>query len=152
MTTSPTELIVILHGYGMVGANLKPLVDYWGPIRPQAVFLLPDAPHPCPGTPGRMWWPLTKGEKAEQISGVVTAAPAVSALIEEGCRVNGIAAGRVVIVGFSQGAVLALHLALLETPAVAGVVSYSGLLAQAPDQGRLQGHVPSVFVGTWRRG
>lgn len=45
------SLVVFVHGYGANGADLLGLAEPLAPHLPGAVFLAPDAPDPCPGSP-----------------------------------------------------------------------------------------------------
>ena len=56
------------------------------------------------------------------------AAPILDAFLDAELARHKLTADRLALVGFSQGTMMALHVAPRRTPAIAGVVGYSGLL------------------------
>jgi len=128
--TAPTSLVVLLHGYGANGDDLIALGDGWRRWLPEAVFVAPNAPEAIPGMYGGLqWFPLTLRDPSEYWRGVVSAQPAVDRFLDEQLARYRLSADRLVLVGFSQGTMMALHVGLRRTVAPAGIVGYSGLLA-----------------------
>jgi phospholipase/carboxylesterase len=128
--TAPTSLVVLLHGYGANGDDLIALGDGWRRWLPEAVFVAPNAPEAIPGMYGGLqWFPLTLRDPSEYWRGVMLAQPAVDAFIDEHLARYGLPADRLVLVGFSQGTMMALHVGLRRAASPAGIVGYSGLLA-----------------------
>jgi len=127
---APRSLVILLHGYGSNGADLIGLVPYWRAALPDTLFLAPDAPQPCPGAPGaRQWWPLTSLSPQARAEGVRVSAPALNAYIEAQLAAHGLTEDRLALVGFSQGTMMALHVGPRRTRSIAGIVGYSGMLA-----------------------
>jgi phospholipase/carboxylesterase len=130
---APRSLVILLHGYGSNGADLIGLVPYWRAALPDTLFLAPDAPQACPSAPGgRQWWPLTSLSPEARAAGVRIAAPALNAYIDSQLAAHGLGENRLVLVGFSQGTMMALHVGPRRIKALAGIVGYSGMLAD-PD-------------------
>ena len=126
----PTSLVVLLHGYGANGDDLIALGDGWRRWLPDAVFVAPNAPETIPGMYGGLqWFPLTMRDPSEYWRGVVSAQPAVDRFLDAQLAHYRLSADRLVLVGFSQGTMMALHVGLRRTAAPAGIVGYSGLLA-----------------------
>ena len=127
---APTSMVIFLHGYGSNGADLMGLAPYWRPALPQTVFLSPNAPQPCPGVPdGYQWWPLTDLSPASRAAGVRQPAPALNAYIDDQLARYGLSEDRLALVGFSQGTMVALHVGPRRAKTLAGIVGYSGMLA-----------------------
>ncbi|MFZ1103604.1 MAG: dienelactone hydrolase family protein [Hyphomicrobiaceae bacterium] len=127
---APTALVVLLHGYGANGDDLIALGEGWQRSLPQAAFVAPNAPEEIPGMPGALqWFPLTFRDPRERWHGVVAARPALDRFLDAELARYRLAADRLVLAGFSQGTMLALHVGLRRTVAPAAVVGYSGLLA-----------------------
>jgi phospholipase/carboxylesterase len=127
---APRSLVILLHGYGSNGADLIGLVPYWRAALPDTLFLAPDAPQPCPGAPGgRQWWPLASLSPETLAAGVRVAAPALNGYIDRHLAANGLSEDRLALVGFSQGTMMALHVGPRRTKPLAGIVGYSGMLA-----------------------
>ena len=129
---APTALVVFLHGYGSNGADLLGLAPYWQAALPGVRFVAPNAPHACPGSPGGFqWWGLSTFSRAALAAGAAAAAPVLDAFLDAELARLGLADDRLVLVGFSQGTMLALHAGLRRAMAPAGIIGFSGLLPAA---------------------
>ena len=123
------QLVVILHGYGADGNDLIALGEQWAQILPDAAFVAPNAHEPCEHMPsGRQWFRLTDRNPHERWSGACSAAPVINGFIDEELKRLGLPETKVALVGFSQGAMMALHVGLRRQRAPAGVLAYSGVL------------------------
>ncbi len=127
------QLIVILHGYGANGDDLIEIGRQWQPLFPDAAFVAPDAHEPCPGAPnGRQWFTLTDRNPHERWSGACSAQTVIDPFIDGELNSAGLDDSNLAIVGFSQGAMLALHVGLRRRQAPAAILAYSGVLV-APE-------------------
>jgi phospholipase/carboxylesterase len=126
-----THLVVLVHGYGADGNDLLGLAPHWQHFMPSVAFVAPNAPEPCAGSPmGFQWFPITRMDPAEMAKGVASAAPLLEAFLDAELARLSLPAERLALVGFSQGTMLSLHVGLRRK--VAGIVGYSGMLADAP--------------------
>jgi phospholipase/carboxylesterase len=129
----PRSMVILLHGYGSNGYDLIGLVPYWQEALPHTVFLAPNAPQPCPGAPGGFqWWALTSLAPEARAAGVRQPAPALNAYIDSQLATHGLTEDKLALVGFSQGTMMALHVGPRRERRLAGVLGYSGMLAD-PD-------------------
>jgi phospholipase/carboxylesterase len=140
----PRRLVVLLHGFGADGDDLIDIGRAWQQVLPDTAFVAPHAPEPCiMGGPGRQWFPLTFRDPAERWHGVTSAGPLLAAwLMEEATRL-GIGPSQVALVGFSQGAMMALHIAPRLPQQVAAVIGYSGMLV-APHGTKVTDLAPEI--------
>ena len=128
--------VVFLHGYGANGADLLGLADPLGEHLPDTLFVAPDAPETIPGMPmGLQWFPIpwidnSSEEEAER--GLLTAAQDLDAFLDALMVDEDLLPEQVVLFGFSQGTMMALHVAPRREDAVAGIVAFSGRLL-SPD-------------------
>jgi phospholipase/carboxylesterase len=126
------SMVVFVHGYGADGADLLGLADPLAPHLPDTVFYSPDAPEPCNGAPmGRQWFsiPWIDGSsEAESRTGLLAAADDLNAFLDDKLHEEGLGPEALVLVGFSQGAMISLHVAPRRPTAIAGVVAISGRL------------------------
>jgi len=153
-------LVVLLHGWGARGDDLAPLARALE--RPRTRFLVPAAPLSRPGG-GRAWWQLDASRRPAQVwtdelpqhhepnAEVAAARGAVQALLRDSrqrCAPDSIA-----IAGFSQGAMLALDIALAADPPVDRAAALSGVLLadSLPALHQKKGSPPAVFVAHGRR-
>jgi len=129
---APKMIVFLLHGLGADGNDLIDLAPHWGNAAPDAVFLSPHAPEPHDGAPfGRQWFSLSDRSPPARLAGVQVARPALDAMIDEACATYGLPASAVVLMGFSQGAMMALYAGLRRKEPVAGIMAYSGMLIGA---------------------
>jgi phospholipase/carboxylesterase len=124
--------VVFLHGYGADGNDLLGLADPLAPHLPDTLFLAPDAPERCSGNPfGYQWFPIPwidGSSEAAAAEGMARAAADLDAWLDGVMATEGLAAGQVALVGFSQGTMMALHVAPRRAEPVAGIVGFSGRL------------------------
>jgi len=124
------QLVMLLHGYGSNGEDLIQLAPFWQDVVPHAAFVAPNAPQICEGAPdGYQWWPLHGGDPAKRMAGVSTARPLVDAFIDEQLAHYGLGDDKLALVGFSQGTMVALHVGLRRARQLAGIIGFSGVLA-----------------------
>ncbi len=138
-------LVILLHGFGAPGDDLVPLWRVLDVPR-ETRFLFPAAPLAMPGyVGGRAWWmidferlerlmsghpSISDEEAAREIpEGLAEARALVSALVDEAAAKLG--ASKLVLGGFSQGAMLACDVTLRREAPPAALVMLSGTLIAA---------------------
>jgi phospholipase/carboxylesterase len=130
VTGAAQSLVILLHGYGSNGEDLIGLVPYWRDALPTTAFVSPNAPEPCPGSPGGFqWWGLSSMDAGARAAGVARAAPVLDAFIDAELARHGLTEAQLALVGFSQGTMMALHVGPRRRTQLAGIVGYSGMLA-----------------------
>ena len=123
------QLVVFLHGYGADGNDLIDLGQSWADLMPDAVFVSPHAPEPCGMSPmGRQWWPLTMRDPAERWRGCQNAGPDLEHFLVEELARHALPPSSLALVGFSQGAMMAMHVGLRRAVMPAAIVAFSGYL------------------------
>jgi phospholipase/carboxylesterase len=123
------QLVVFLHGYGADGNDLIEIGRAWAGLLPDAAFVSPHAPRPCGQAPtGREWFPLTFRDPGERWTGVNAAAPALDAFLDAELQRRQLPPSALVLVGFSQGTMMALHVGLRRAVPPAAIVGFSGML------------------------
>ncbi|RMD61188.1 MAG: alpha/beta fold hydrolase [Alphaproteobacteria bacterium] len=124
-----TALVVLLHGLGADGNDLIALAPHFARAVPGAAFVAPHAPFPCDMAPfGRQWFSLQVREPAAILGGVRMAAPHLDAFLDAELARFALDDAHLALVGFSQGTMMALHVALRRRHPCAAVVGYSGML------------------------
>ena len=126
------SLVIFLHGYGADGADLLGLADPLAPHLPRTAFVAPDAPEPCVGTPfGKQWFPipwLDGSSEAASAASLALSSDDLNQFIDAAMAANGVGPEATALVGFSQGTMMALDVALRRAATLAGVVGFSGRL------------------------
>jgi phospholipase/carboxylesterase len=125
-------LIVLLHGYGADGADLLGLADVLSEHLPEAAFVAPDAPERCVGGGfGYQWFPIPWLDGSSQQAaetGMSASVKDLNGFLDARLAEEGLTPERMVLIGFSQGAMMSLEIAPRREVAVAGVVAISGRL------------------------
>ena len=147
--------VVLLHGWGAPGDDLVPLGEALA--RPGSRFYMPAAPLPEQGG-GRAWWhldldrpPWDPAQERAPNPAVPAARQAVQAVLRT--IIERQAPTALVLGGFSQGAMLALDVALAGAPAVHRVAALSGVVlpdSKAALQASAGGTRPPVFMSHGR--
>jgi phospholipase/carboxylesterase len=134
------SLIVLLHGVNADGANLAPLADHLRAALPGVDIVAPDAPFATPI--GYQWFSLDGITPETRPQRVAEARAAFDILLGRIIEGHGLSLGRalssgpnlrqVALVGFSQGAMMALDALASGRWPVAAVVAFSGRFASPP--------------------
>lgn len=125
----PNSLVVLLHGYGSNGADLLGLAPYWAKQLPHAQFVAPNAPQPVAMAPGGFqWFALGQPDPRLMETGARAAAGPLDRFLDRELERYGLDGGRMALIGFSQGSMMALHVGLRRPIAPAGIIGFSGAL------------------------
>lgn len=126
-----THLVVMLHGYGADAQSFSRISRMMTARLPTAEVLVPDGFDPFEGgAPGRQWFSRLGNLEADRTARVARAGERLSAWMDGELQRRGLGADRLVVVGFSQGAMLAGWLALHRPQRPAAVVMLSGRVAE----------------------
>ena len=141
------QLVVLLHGWGADGNDLIGLAPSFQHTLPHARFASPDAPDRCDQNPmGRQWYSFMDDRPEAMKPGIERARETIDAYIDAELERLGLDAGRLALVGFSQGCMMALHVALRRPEPVAAVVGYSGTLIDEENLAAEIGSRPPVLL------
>lgn len=127
-------LVVMLHGIGADGENLLPLAADFADVIPNAYFTAPDAPEKYiiddafVGHNGYQWFPLWGKSLPELIAGADKATESLKKYIDELLQKLSLDYSRLILIGFSQGCLMAVHAALALPQKCCAVVGYSGAI------------------------
>lgn len=143
---APRRLVALLHG---VRARGEDMIARAGALRaalPDAAIFAPDAPFPCDDAPGtREWFSLADRAPAVLLAGAQAAAGRLDAALDERLRALGLGDGVLALVGFSQGAAMALHAGLRRKRPATGIVAFSGAFMGARG-GEIASRPPVLLV------
>ncbi len=142
-----TAVVVFLHGYGSNGADLIGLAPFFSRIVPYAAFYSPNAPQGWEGgmSGAYQWFGLADFDPDlmrrdpermgatfnNMINGAEKAAPALNTYLDQILAHHNLEPSRMVLFGFSQGTMMALHVGLRRETQLAGILGYSGALTGA---------------------
>ena len=152
VAAEPRIVVIILHGYAMRPEDLSPFTASMGT---PGVFYLPEAPLEAE-VDGRAWWPIDQERRAaamaigardlfeEHPPGSEAARERLSGLLRElERRHEGLP---LVLVGFSQGGMLACDLVLRERPKIAALALLSSSRIAADEWAPLTEHLAGMPI------
>lgn len=126
------SVVIFLHGYGADGSDLLGLADPLAEHLPDTVFYAPNAPERCIGNPmGYQWFPIPwidGSSEEESETGMLAAADDLNGYLDSVMVDEDVLPEQVVVLGFSQGTMMALHVLPRREDPVAGIVGISGRL------------------------
>jgi len=132
--TNPQASIIWLHGLGADGHDFESIVPQLGLPDDLAIrFIFPHAPAMPVSLNGGYIMPAWYDIKQNNLGlehdrhGIQQSSQSIQMLIERE-QMRGIAAERIILAGFSQGAAMALHLGLRQSNKLAGIMALSGYL------------------------
>jgi len=140
------QLVVLVHGYGADGNDLLELGRLWQTRFPDTAFVAPNAPDPAPTGTGFQWFPISRLDPDETEKGTAAAGPVLDAFLDAELAALNLAPENLVILGFSQGAMLALHVGLRRKVPPRAILAFSGLLAGQVPMPAPGGAWPPIFI------
>ncbi|MFS2049648.1 alpha/beta hydrolase [Variovorax sp. Varisp41] len=156
----PSATVIVMHGLGADGNDFVPIANELdlssvGPVR----FVFPNAPViPVTINGGYQmpaWYDIAVADLVarEDETGLRRSQATIEALIANE-KARGIAAGRIVVAGFSQGCAMALMTGLRHGERLAGIVGLSGYLpiaATTAAERHASNHDTPVFLAHGRQ-
>ena len=131
---SAHHLVILCHGLGADGHDLIDLAPHWGATLPHAAFAAPDAPEPCDMAPfGRQWFSVADRTPGRIDAGADAARIALDAFIDAELARLSLPPDAYALMGFSQGAMTALHTGLRRPVPPRAILAFSGALL-APER------------------
>lgn len=135
----PEQLMVLLHGWGDSAAAMAPLARRLRLAFPQAALLAPDGFEAADDLPaGRQWFARTDAQgaviEANRPAHVAAVLPRLADWLRAAQAASGVGPAATALVGFSQGAILALELVQRHDGIAGRVLSFAGRYATLPEQ------------------
>ncbi len=124
------HLVLLLHGVGSNARDLVPLGEALAPHLPDGVIVSVHAPEAA----GRGWqWFSVQGvTEADRPARVAAAMPGFVQTVQRWQEATALTPAQTTLIGFSQGAIMALESTQLEGPPANRVIALSGRFAQPP--------------------
>jgi phospholipase/carboxylesterase len=145
---NPKYLVILVHGYGSSGEDLIALApELEGSIK-DAYFVSPNAHMPLmhPGLPAYQWFELENRDPKVMYPQVVEADRVLEIFVKEQLARFDLDYSNLILVGFSQGAMMSLLSAFKFEEEIAGVVAFSGRLISPIDLGEEIGSKPRTCL------
>ena len=123
----PRQAIVLCHGYGGDGKDIIVLAINWKRFLPDAIFLCPNAPEVCTVNPkGYQWFDLTTEKEDIILEKSLAAEKKLIFFLEEILDNFKLQPKNLALVGFSQGCMMSIQVALKSKKQFNCVIGYSG--------------------------
>ena len=124
-----TSAVLLLHGLGSNADDLISLAPDLAQALPHTVFISPNAPFACDMAPfGRQWFSLQSWSSETMWEGANQAAAYIREMIADIAAEYKLPYNKIALVGFSQGCMMALHVAPRLPQCLGAVVGLSGAL------------------------
>lgn len=130
----PGQLMLLFHGLGATPNDMLPLGQRLAEAYPHACIVSVRAPDPGDFGFGFQWFSARELDDARRSSRVATALPAFADTVREWRSRTDCGAEETALIGFSQGATMALECARTEPELAARVASIGGRFATLPDE------------------
>ena len=123
----PNSLVILLHGIGADALDLIPLAKYWSSTLKKTKFCSLRAPYPYRLAPlGRQWFDLEDRDQTRILKEIELVKPMIITFFKKKLEEYNLKYKDLILVGFSQGTMIALNLALTIKEEINGVLGYSG--------------------------
>jgi phospholipase/carboxylesterase len=143
---SDSSLIVLLHGFGSNGRKWNPLIAAWKPVLTRSIFVAPDGLYPC-GEGGYKWFDGNGADDGASSEKVVAARADFDEMLRRVIVTENFddRVDRVALVGFSQGATMALDVLASGRWPIAAIVAFAGRLRSHGPMTRGKGVLASII-------
>lgn len=127
------QLILLFHGVGADAHALLPLGQRLAAAFPQAMVVSVTAPQPSDiSAQGFQWFSVADITEENRVERVAAALPSFEACVAYWQAQAGLGAAATALIGFSQGAIMALESAIRPDPVAARVIAIGGRFASLP--------------------
>jgi len=131
---APGRLVLLFHGVGATPEGLAPLAARLAAAFPDAMVASVGGPDASDLGAGFQWFSVRGVTEETRSARVAATLPRFLQAVRDWQARAGVDASHTTLVGFSQGAIMALAAALAPEPPAARIVSLSGRFAELPQQ------------------
>ena len=123
----PQQAIVLCHGYGGDGRDISVLANNWQRFMPECIFLCPNAPEICAVNPqGYQWFDLTLDKEEVILEKSLIAEEKLNIFLDQVLDNFQLDPSNLALLGFSQGCMISIQIALKKKKQINCLVGYSG--------------------------
>ena len=123
----PKQIIILCHGYGGDGQNISVLANNWRRFLPDAVFLCPNAPEVCAVNQlGYQWFDMTVDNDEAILEKSLVTEKILNTFLDQVLDNFQLDEKNLALVGFSQGCMMIIQIALKKKKQINCLVGYSG--------------------------
>ena len=123
----PRQAIILCHGYGGDGRDISTLANNWQRFLPEAIFLCPNAPEICTVNPqGYQWFDLSSDKEEVVLEKSLVAEAKLNIFLDQVLDNFQLEPNNLALVGFSQGCMINIQIALKKKKQISCLIGYSG--------------------------
>jgi len=123
----PQQVIVLCHGYGGDGKDISTLAINWQRFLPETIFLCPNAPEICSvNSQGYQWFDLSSDKEEIILEKSLAAEAKLNTFIDQILNNFQLEPNKLALVGFSQGCMMSIQIALKKKKQISCLIGYSG--------------------------
>ena len=123
----PQQVIVLCHGYGGDGKDISTLAINWQRFLPETIFLCPNAPEICSvNSLGYQWFDLSSDKEEIILEKSLAAEAKLNTFIDQILNNFQLEPNNLALVGFSQGCMMSIQIALKKKKQISCLIGYSG--------------------------
>jgi phospholipase/carboxylesterase len=128
------QLFLLFHGVGAAPDDLVPLGIMLAKCFAQSAIVSVQAPHDCPYSSGFQWFSIDGITEEERPLRTAQAMPLFQQAVRQWQHTFGVSADATALVGFSQGAIMALESTQTTGLLAARIVALSGRFSSLPER------------------
>ena len=145
--SAPKQAIILCHGYGGSGQDISVLAINWRRFLPEAIFLCPNAPEICSINPqGYQWYDLTSEKEEIILEKSLVAEEELSKFLDQVFNNLQLEPLNLALVGFSQGCMISIQIALKKKKQISCLVGYSGKIINQKHLSNNINSKPKIFL------
>ena len=123
----PKQVVVLCHGYGGDGRDISTFANNWQRFLPEAIFLCPNAPEICTVNPqGYQWFDLSSDKEEVILEKSLVAEAKLNIFLDQVLDNFQLEPNNLALVGFSQGCMINIQIALKKKKQISCLIGYSG--------------------------
>lgn len=140
------QLLLLFHGVGDNPVNMGEIGAHFAPRFPEALIVSIGGVEPC-GPEGRQWFSVQNVTEESRQARVDAVMPAFIAIVREWQQQSGVSAEATALIGFSQGAIMALESIKAQPGLASRVIAFNGRYATLPGQADTQTTIHLIHGG-----
>ncbi len=132
--TPAKQLMLLFHGVGDNPVAMGEIGSWFAPHFPEALVVSIGGPAPSGHHQGREWFSVagvTEENRQQRVDAIM---PTFVEVVRDWQKHSGVAANATALIGFSQGAIMALESVKSQPGLVSRVVAFNGRYAQLPQR------------------
>jgi len=143
----PKQAIVLCHGYGGDGKDISTLAINWQRFLPKGIFLCPNAPEICPVNPqGFQWFDLANENEEIILEKSLVAEKKLTLYLDQVLNNFELEPKNLALVGFSQGCMISIQVALKNKKQINCIIGYSGKVINKKHLSENINAKPKIFL------